>query len=80
MIKKTYFLDDNNNIVDQDKATHFMVEDFDEKGELIEETFGMINASSQAKDKNVFEGEVTPEMQEVLDNYKDRNGNYMFRK
>ena len=76
----THFLDDNNNIVPKEESTHFIVRETDENGKLISETFGRMNKKPGEESKNVFEEEVTPEMQEILDNYKDKNGNYMFRK
>ena len=77
---KTYFLDNDNNITTEDKATHVIIQELDENGNLIKETFGFtenqVDNSSLEKEKHEF----SPEINEILNNYTDGNGNYMFRK
>ena len=76
----THYLDDDNNIVSKEESTHFIVEKTDENGMLIEETFGSMKKQSEFDNQNVFHGELTKEMQDIIDNYTDKDGNYMFRK
>lgn len=37
---ETYYLDDDGNFVDPDKATRGIIRETDEKGNLVRETFG----------------------------------------
>ena len=37
------YLDDNNNIVDEEHATHAIVRELDENGNLVRETFLVVN-------------------------------------
>ena len=79
--KNIYFLDDDNNIVSSDKATHFITRETDEKGNLIEETRGLTTKKPSNTNYNVLdESEITDEMQDIINNYRDKDGNYMFRK
>lgn len=44
------FLDDNDNVVEQDQATHAIVRDYDEVGNLIKETFAKIGPMEASKE------------------------------
>lgn len=41
---KIFYLDDNNNFADKDKATKSVIQVFDDKGNMIQEVWGVINA------------------------------------
>ena len=77
-MEKIYYLDDDNNIVEIEKATHFIMQELDENGNLIKESFGVLNSDNNINDEEMLE-EPSDEIKEILNNYKDRNGNYMFR-
>ena len=76
---KTYYLDDDHNIVDREKATQIVANVYDENGNMIEEKWGIIRNPGVRPNYNETEIEMTPEMVEVLRNVKDMNGNYLFR-
>lgn len=40
---EAYYLDDDHNIVDPDKATKVVINEFDENGVMIRETWGFVN-------------------------------------
>ncbi len=44
------YLDDNNNIVEKEVATHAIIREYDENGNLINETF-MVNKNSDTKEE-----------------------------
>jgi hypothetical protein len=76
---KTYYLDDDHNIIDSEKATQIVVNVYDENGNMIEEKWGIIRKPGVRPNYNETEIEMTPEMVEVLRNVKDMHGNYLFR-
>jgi hypothetical protein len=76
---KTYYLDDDHNIIDSEKATQIVVNVYDENGNMIEEKWGIIRKPGVRPNYNETEIEMTPEMGEVLRNVKDMHGNYLFR-
>ena len=76
---KTYYLDDEHNIVDREHATKTVVTVYDENGNLIEEKWGLLRKPGKRRKYNESEIELTPEMVEILRNVKDMNGNYLFR-
>ena len=43
------YLDDNNNIVDEEHATHAIVRELDENGNLVRETFLVVNNESDER-------------------------------
>jgi hypothetical protein len=81
IMKKTYYLDDDNNIVKREESTHFIVQEFDDKGRFIGEQFGFNNQNNLKKEKSeMIIIEPSSEIQAVLDSYTDRHGNHPFRK
>lgn len=53
---KAYYLDDDHNIVDPDKATKVVINEFDENGVMIRETWGFVNHSPREKEREKREG------------------------
>ena len=80
-MKKTYYLDENNNIVSREKSTHFRVAEYDDKGNFIGETFGISKPISyEEEQRNMNVGEPSEEIQEFLNSFVDRHGNHPFQK
>ena len=53
---KAYYLDDDHNIVDPDKATKVAINEFDENGIMIRETWGFVNQSPRKEKWKKREG------------------------
>ena len=70
-MNKIYFLDDKDNIVDEDHATHFYIHECDENGESINHMHFIINRTGKPKEKIVY----TSEEEELLKNinYDDKS-------
>ena len=47
---KAYYLDDDHNIVDPDKATKVVISEFNENGVIIRETWGIVNHSHRIEE------------------------------
>lgn len=69
-MEEIIYLDNEDNIVTSDKATHAILRKTNEKGELIEETFLDIRNIPQVKDELDEKGEITPEMEQVLNDFR----------
>ena len=74
---RIYYLDANNNIVNKEEATHFIVQELDENGNLINETFGYTKENFEPEIKV---GKPSKKIQDVLDSFVDRHGEHPFRK
>ena len=70
---KTIYFDNDNKIVDRNKATRMIRQKYNKKGELIEEKMGVTNNRKIQKDDTEYE--ITPEMQKVLDDFERNNKN-----
>ena len=79
-MNKTYYLDDKNNIVSSEEATHIVVQELDEKGQLVNETFAIPESRMNGEVHSEPIPEPSDEVKNILDNYVDRNGNHIFRK
>lgn len=80
-MQKTYFLDDDNNIVESDKATHTIIQELDDNGNLIREVFGYTKIpQKEVEDDGFLDKEPSPAIQKVLDDYVDLDGSHPFRK
>ena len=77
---KTFYLDDDNNFVSKEEATHFIVQEYDENDNLVKETYGFTKKPWEMQDYNKVVEEPSEEIKNVLDNVKDKDGNYLFRK
>lgn len=64
---KIFYLDDNNNFADKDKATKSVIQVFDDKGNMVQEVWGVINA----KEDNPTEDA----SQNIVIQYVDQAGN-----
>ena len=53
MESKVFYLDDDNNIVDEDKCTHVIIQEYDDNGNFISEVFGYTNISLDNKIRNM---------------------------
>ena len=74
------FLDDNNRQVNEDEATRAIIQKTDEKGNVIGEVIGFIQDDSTRNSLLDTDVNVSPEMQRIMDECKDQDGNYIFRK
>lgn len=80
MIKEIY-LNDEHKIVSKEESTYTVVQELDENGILQSEIISINKKPWETPNYNDLEYvTVSPELQEILDNCKDKNGNYMFRK
>ncbi len=70
-MKKTFYLNDSDDIVDKEHATHFYVQEFDENGELINNTHFGIKKNNET---NFEDTELTSEEMEALKNIKLADG------
>lgn len=61
-----FYMDDNHNFVDKDKATIAVIQEFDETGNLINESWSYLKKKEEEK---------LPDNQEVKVKYVDDNGN-----
>lgn len=75
---KTYYLDDDDNIVSKEKSTKYVIHELDENGNLIKETFGRTKIPDI--NYNDLVDTNSKEVRGILDNITDQNGNYIFRK
>lgn len=48
---ETYYLDDDGNIVEPEKATRGVIRELDEKGNLVRETFGRFEEQEEVSDE-----------------------------
>lgn len=74
---KILFLDDNNNYVPEEKATKFIKQYYDENGKLIEEKIGITKNYQKHNEEEI---KISQDILDYLDNYQDKDGNYLFRK
>lgn len=76
----SYFNDDGE-IVQPSESTNYAAQMNDENGELIQEVYGTTLGPEDRKDfSDELKGKSSPEIQKVIDSYRDKDGNYMFRK
>jgi len=52
---ETYYLDDNGNIVEPEKATRGVIRELDENGNLVRETWGTFEKASEISDEELDE-------------------------
>ena len=50
---ETYYLDDDNNIVEPDKATKGVIRELDENGNLVRETWGTFEPVEEISDEEI---------------------------
>ena len=74
---KILFLDDDNNYVPKEKATKFIKQYYDENGKLIEEKIGITKNYQKHNNEEI---KISQDILDYLDNYQDKDGNYLFRK
>ena len=75
---KIFYLDDNNNIVDKDKATRSIIQEFDENGNMVREIFGRNKNVPIEKVKMRSYDEFTEEEKDFLAGFVDKDGNHPF--
>ena len=76
---KSYYLDNDHNIVSREEATNAVINVFDESGNMVEEIWESLRNPWEGLNYNEIESEMTPEMAEIMRNIQDKNGNYIFR-
>lgn len=52
---ETYYLDDDNNIVEPEKATKGVIRELDENGNLVRETWGTFSKDEEMSDEELDE-------------------------
>lgn len=77
-MEKIYYLDDNNNIVNIKQSTHFVIQKYDNNGNLVNETFGLCTIRKEQQD--IEHIKYTDEELEFLSNIKDDKGNHPFKR
>ena len=75
-MEKIYFLDDNNNIVDEKNSTHFYIQKYDEKGNMIEH-FHYDNSKNKTDKVKIT---YTKEEEEMFNNVDLEDGSHPFSK
>ena len=78
-MKKIYYFDENDNIVDEDNATYFVAHEYNENGKLINEIFGTRPLNKKLR-KSKMDIIYTEEEIEFLNNIVDDKGNHPFKK
>ena len=73
MKRELIYLDDENHIVESDKATHAVIRETDENGNLVKEIISQDKPAFNPDSEIVDVIEVTPEMQKVLDEFDKNN-------
>ncbi len=71
-----FYLDDRNNIVDKSVATHSIIREYDEKGNLINEIFSQNKNTKKIRIKSY--DEYTEKEKQFLASLTDKDGNHIF--
>ena len=67
---KTYYLDENDNLVSSDKAIKIICQELDENGNIVNETYSYTKNYHPVESQRVKDHVLSPEAQKDIDNIK----------